>query len=88
MLKVGDKVLHKITDVEYEISEIRQWDGAEQKMFYFKHAEETTFMVISEHNIEKEFYFLIRIHPKVLDKERRKTRKKRDKTDQGCLYER
>jgi len=85
MLKIGDKVLHKITEVEYEISEIR-W-AKTRRMYYFKRVNEATYMVISEDSLEKEFNFLIQVHPKVLDKERRKTRKKRDKIDQGCIYE-
>jgi hypothetical protein len=85
MLNIGDKVLHRDTYEDYTVSEIR-WQRV-TKMFYFQRVHSPIFMVVSEENVEGQFYFLVKKHPEVLDKERRKTRKKREKIDQSFLSE-
>jgi hypothetical protein len=83
MIKIGAKVLDKVSKDEYKYVGIREdEDGTIIHTFERKADGNTYLRSASTDRVEKLFYFLVEDHPSVKDVDRKKNKKAREKVTQ------
>lgn len=89
MLKIGTNVLSKQLNAECTFKSIREEPMTGEVFYTFERVVDGTKVLstVEEGMLEERFYFLVEDHPSVVEKDRKKSKKTREKVDQPTAVE-
>ena len=89
MIKIGTKVLSKHLNVECTFKYMREEPQTGEVFYTFERKVDgsTVLSTVEEKMLEDRFYFLVEDHPLVLEQDRKKSKKTREKVDQPTAFE-